>query len=76
MFEKIDLIKNDKYHSWIIYIKDFIQVSKIDFKIMKLLMPEKFHQVKIFDKLINLPRLQQSYGQDYVYSGTISKSIK
>jgi alkylated DNA repair dioxygenase AlkB len=76
MYQKIELIKNSIYESWIIYIKDFVNVTDQDMKEMKLIMPTEFHKIKIFDKLINLPRLQQSYGQDYAYSGTISKSIK
>ena len=37
--------------------------------------PEHPHQIKIFGKLIYTPRLQQAYGKDYMFSGTVSRAL-
>ena len=37
--------------------------------------PDKPHKIKIFGKLIDTPRLQQSYGRDYKFSGTVSRGL-
>jgi alkylated DNA repair dioxygenase AlkB len=34
--------------------------------------PEKYHKIKIFNKLIDTPRWQQAYGKSYSFSGNIS----
>jgi len=36
--------------------------------------PEKPHKIRLFNKIIDTPRLQQAYGKDYKFSGTIAVS--
>lgn len=35
--------------------------------------PEEFNQIKLFGKLVTIPRWQRSYGRDYKFSGVVSK---
>ena len=39
------------------------------------MMPNETYQIKIFDKLVDFPRLQLCFGQSYSYSGTTSHAI-
>jgi alkylated DNA repair dioxygenase AlkB len=39
-------------------------------------MPTTTHQIMMFGKLVDLPRLQLCYGESYNYSGTTSHAIK
>ena len=38
-------------------------------------MPNETYQIKIFDKLVDFPRIQLCFGQSYSYSGTTSHAI-
>lgn len=37
--------------------------------------PSQPHKIKIVGKMIDTPRLQQSYGRDYKFSGTVSHGL-
>lgn len=74
--KSITLFKNDLYNSWIVYKPNFIKLSKNEFESLKNMMPDTSHQVKIFDKLVDLPRQQLCFGQSYSYSGTTSNAIQ
>jgi len=36
--------------------------------------PEKFHEVRMFGRLVAVPRWSEAYGQDYRYSGTLHRA--
>ncbi len=72
----ISLYKSDELSSWIIYKKNWFSLSDEEFTTLKNMMPTVHHQIKIFDKTVDLPRLQLCFGQSYKYSGTTSEAIK
>ena len=72
----ITLFKNNSFNSWIIYKPEFFKLTNDEFEELKNMMPTTTHQVKIYDKLVNLPRLQLCFGQSYQYSGTTSHAIQ
>lgn len=76
MLNSITLFKNNSFNSWIIYKPEFFKLSKDEFEELKNMMPTTAHQVKLFDKLVDLPRLQLCFGQSYQYSGTTSHAIQ
>jgi alkylated DNA repair dioxygenase AlkB len=36
--------------------------------------PEKFHEVRMFGRLVDVPRWSEAYGHDYRYSGTLHRA--
>ena len=36
--------------------------------------PQRFHEVRMFGRLVAVPRWSQAYGQDYRYSGTLHRA--
>lgn len=38
------------------------------------LHPQRFHEVRIFGRLVAVPRWSEAYGQDYRYSGTLHRA--
>ena len=75
MSKSVCIFKNSNLNSWIIYKKNWFNLSEDEFDELKNMMPNKTHQVKMFDKLVDLPRLQLCFGQSYNYSGTTSNAI-
>lgn len=70
--KEIDLNPNT---SWIKYnnnISNELKVDKKDFEILWNLHPIEKGKIKIFNKEIETPRWQQSYGISYKFSGTIN----
>lgn len=63
--------------SWYIYDKlpSELQLNSEDFEKFYNTKPEKKHKIYIGGKYIDQPRYSQSYGKDYIYSNTISKSL-
>tara|TARA_Y100000389_G_C17465374_1_gene525007 strand:+ start:2727 stop:3287 length:561 start_codon:yes stop_codon:yes gene_type:complete len=45
------------------------------FELLWDMKPDKPHQVVVYGKVYNTPRLQQAYGRDYAFAGTVSKSL-
>mgnify|MGYP001491136046 CR=1 FL=1 len=39
------------------------------------LHPDSFHQVRMFGRLVAVPRWSESYGRDYRFSGTIQRAL-
>ena len=70
------LISNDKYNSWVIHKPKWFPITELEFDQLKSLMPTTTHQVMMFGKLVDLPRMQLCYGQSYNYSGTTSHAIE
>jgi alkylated DNA repair dioxygenase AlkB len=65
--------------SWIKYTNQIPNELKLDLTAFNLLWdihPSEKGHVKIFDKLIETPRWQQSYGQLYNFSGTTNKALE
>lgn len=64
-------------NSWYIYDKlpTELQLNLNEFEDFYDTKPEKKHKIFILGKYIELPRYSQTYGKDYIYSNTISKSL-
>lgn len=45
------------------------KLKQVDFDTIWQLHPEKYGQVRLYGKVLNTPRWQQTYGKDYVFSG-------
>ncbi len=56
------------------FIPDFVKLTKEERESLYKQCPTKKHQIKIYDKYVDLPRYQQAYGKSYSYSGTTAKS--
>lgn len=52
-----------------------IALTSKDVETLWSMRPARPHQIKFFGKLIDTPRLQQAYGKDYKFSGTVSRGI-
>ena len=50
-------------------------LSSEDVQSLWSMRPARPHQIKFFGKLIDTPRLQQAYGKDYKFSGTVSRGL-
>jgi alkylated DNA repair dioxygenase AlkB len=61
--------------SWIDIGKLPEELSNANFTTLWNIHPKKFGEVKIYGKLINTPRWQQSYGRDYKFSGITHKAL-
>jgi len=63
--------------SWYIYYKlpSELQLNFDEFEEFYNTKPNKKHEIFIFGKYVEQPRYTQTYGKDYIYSNTISKSI-
>lgn len=70
-----NLYKTDNFNSWVVYKENWFDITDNEFNELVDMMPTQTHQVKIFDKLVDLPRLQLCFGQSYNYSGTTSHAI-
>ncbi|HSR81908.1 MAG TPA: alpha-ketoglutarate-dependent dioxygenase AlkB [Hyphomicrobiaceae bacterium] len=44
------------------------------FDVFWALHPDKFHEVRMFGRLVAVPRWSEAYGQDYRYSGTLHRA--
>jgi len=76
---KYILYKFTEGDSWIKFypqIKSKIQLNQHIFKELWLEKPTEPHQIIMFGKLINSPRLQKNFGKDYKFSGTKIKAFK
>lgn len=64
-------------NSWVEYgnIPNTIFPNQQLFNTIWEMHPKTFHKIKLFGKEFNTPRWQQSYGQDYKFSGTVSKAL-
>lgn len=76
----ITLVKREKItkSSWVDYCvlpKNLI-LDESDFKTIWDLHPDEHLNVKIYGKLIPVPRWQQSYGRNYEFSGIVAKGIE
>ncbi len=76
MSNQIILLKSGELNSWMIYKKDWFDITENELNELKNMMPTDHHQIKIFDKMIDIPRMQLCFGQSYNYSGTTSKAIQ
>ena len=47
----------------------------IDFNYLVKLQPETQHEIKIFGKTQKVPRYQQAYGKDYIFSNAVSHAL-
>jgi len=56
------------------FISNFVKLDKSEIEFLYNECPNTKHKIKIFDKMVDIPRYQQAYGRDYPYSGTVSKS--
>jgi len=62
--------------SWIIQGKLHEEIIKsYDFDNLWNLHPEEYGKIKIFNKLIDTPRWQQTYCKDYWYSGMLHEAL-
>jgi alkylated DNA repair dioxygenase AlkB len=52
-----------------------LRLTPIEFQALWALHPEHFHQVRMFGRLVPVPRWSQSYGRDYHYSGTLHAAL-
>jgi alkylated DNA repair dioxygenase AlkB len=76
--EKKPIIKylDENKRSWVIQgnlPKNIIDLY--NFESLWNLHPEEYGQIKIFNKLINTPRWQQTYCKDYWYSGMLHEAL-
>lgn len=72
-------IKLEQGNSYVITnndIKDHLKLDQDRFEELWNLRPEVRPKIKIFDKMIEVPRYYQSYGKDYNFSGVKNTSIE
>ena len=69
-------IEFDNQHGvWIGCLPTELRLSSAQFEQLWALHPENFHQVRMFGRLVAVPRWSQSYGCDYHYSGTMHRAL-
>lgn len=56
--------------------KKLLRYSREDFDNLWKIHPENYNKIKIFDKIVETPRWQQSYGKDYYFSGMNHAGLK
>jgi len=52
-----------------------VALTPEDVEVLWSMRPARPHQIKVFGKLLDTPRLQQAYGKDYKFSGTVSRGL-
>ena len=52
-----------------------LRYSQDEFEILWNLHPASFHEIKIHGRLVEIPRWQQAYGEDYHYTGRVNKAL-
>jgi alkylated DNA repair dioxygenase AlkB len=67
------MIKNLTPSTWIEY--DTVDLDIIDFDTLWNMKPEEPDTIKMFGRNIPIPRLQQVFGIDYIFSGKSHRSI-
>jgi len=62
--------------SWVdvIQIPKELRLTKEEFEILWNLKPAELGKIRLFGKMIQVPRWQQTFGRDYFYSGLLHKS--
>jgi alkylated DNA repair dioxygenase AlkB len=61
--------------SWIEMGKLPEELKKISFDILWNHHPEHYNQIKIYDKMVNMPRYTQTYLKNYAYSGVEHQAL-
>ena len=71
MFKKDKKIKLDLGDSWysVRYLPTDIKLTSSEYKELWKMHPKEYGKVKICGKVIDTPRYQESYGEDYFYTG-------
>jgi len=61
--------------SWILVCPRFLPSTPGGWQAVSRDKPTVYHKIMMFGKEVAIPRLQQSYGRDYGYSGNVTQSI-
>ena len=72
-------LKLDHGQSYVVVnnqIESHLQIDTNDFEELWKLKPEVRPTIKMFDKLIQVPRYYQNYGKDYKFSGVHNTSLE
>lgn len=75
-FPSFNQQKLDAEHGlWLGRLPDELVPNVQIFETLWQLHPEKFHEIKIYGRLVKTPRWQQAYGHDYRFTGQVNKAM-
>ena len=72
-FKRIDL--DDQHGLWLGRLPPEQRWTPEQFDAFWALHPDGFHQVRLFGRLVAVPRWSETYGRDYRFSGTVQSAL-
>lgn len=65
---------DDRHGLWLGNLPPDLRLSVVRFEQLWALHPDSFHQVRMFGRLVPVPRWSETYGRDYKFSGTVQRA--